>query len=357
MKKLPWQGVRANTQQNRYKKIYYMKKKLMENESFKELPLQIQNFYKNIKKLKFDEEPNYSQLREFFKDLLRTNSFIEDENFSWISDQTLIQAKAEMNLKTRKSNSQKRLMIQLLKKSTIDNSFEEKKIQKMNSYKKNIRTNIKEMSSNNEYIYNSNNKEIKSINEAINIDVAEFSDNDEENNNDNDILKNKIKNTLNYNTNKIKMNSSDAKKKEVFNKEINIANNNYFVRDYNTKNNFKCNKNEQKQKDKFYYDNENKKYTSFRQKLKIGKVETDINSCANKRIDRNNYMNCNIGKNYIIDEMKSIKDIKNNKLKIEEKKVELNIENKIQKAKSGSNIKIKNNLKKRSKSGDKCLIQ
>jgi hypothetical protein len=146
----------------------------MENESFKELPLQIQNFYKNIKKLKFDEEPNYSQLREFFKDLLRANSFIEDENFSWINDQTLIQAKAETNLKTRKSNSQKRLMIQLLKKSTIDNSFEEKKIQKMNSYKKNIRTNIKDMSSNNEYIYNSNNKEIKSINEAINIDVAEF---------------------------------------------------------------------------------------------------------------------------------------------------------------------------------------
>ena len=68
-------------------------------------------------------------------------------------------------------------------------------------------------------------------------------------------------------------------------------------------------------------------------------------------------MNCNIGKNYIIDEMKSTKDIKNNKIKIEEKKVELNIENKIQKAKSGSNIKIKNNLKKRSKSGDKCLKQ
>ena len=27
MKKLPWQGVKANTLQNRYKKIYYMKKK------------------------------------------------------------------------------------------------------------------------------------------------------------------------------------------------------------------------------------------------------------------------------------------------------------------------------------------
>lgn len=334
-----------------------MKKKLMENESFKELPLQIQNFYKNIKKLKFDEEPNYSQLREFFKDLLRANNFIEDENFSWINDQTLIQAKAETNLKTRKSNSQKRLMIQLLKKSTIDNSFEEKKIQKMNSYKKNIRTNIKDMSSNNEYIYNSNNKEIKSINEAINIDVAEYSDNDEENINDNDILKNKIRNSLNYNINKKKRNNSDTKRKEIFNKEINIANNNYIIKDYNSNNNFKCNKNEQEQKDKFYYDNEIKKYTSFRQKQKIGKVETDINTSTNKRIDRNNYKHCNIGTNYLIGEIKSNKDIKNNKQKIEEKKVELNIDKKTEKAKSGSNIKIKNNIKARSKSGDKCLIQ
>ena len=53
MKKLPWQGVRANTQQNRYKKIYYMKKKLLENESFKKLPIEIQNFYRDIKKLNF----------------------------------------------------------------------------------------------------------------------------------------------------------------------------------------------------------------------------------------------------------------------------------------------------------------
>ena len=270
-----------------------------------------------------------------------------------------------MNLKTRKSNSQKRLMIQLLKKSTIDNSFEEKKIQKMNSYNKNIRTNIKDISSNNEYIYNSNNKEIKSINEAINIDVAEFSDNDEENLNDNDILKNKIRNSLNYNINKKKRNNSDTKRKEIFNKEINIANNNYIIKDYNSNNNFKCNKNEQEQKDKFYYDNENKKYTSFRQKQKIGKVETDINTSTNKRIDRNNVTMIQMLKYGVMksletktnSEIKSTKDIKNNKQKIEEKKVELNIDKKIEKAKSGSNIKIKNNIKARSKSGDKCLIQ
>ena len=100
MKKLPWQGVKANTQQNRYKKIYYLKKKLCENESFKELPIEIQNFYNSIKKLKFEEDPNYSLLRQYFKDLLKNNSINEDDNFSWINDKSLIDTKLETNLRT-----------------------------------------------------------------------------------------------------------------------------------------------------------------------------------------------------------------------------------------------------------------
>ena len=100
MKKLPWQGVRANTQQNRYKKIYYMKKKLLENESFKKLPIEIQNFHISIKKLNFKEDPNYIKLKGFFKDLLKANNFTEDENFSWINDKVLVQAKGEINLRS-----------------------------------------------------------------------------------------------------------------------------------------------------------------------------------------------------------------------------------------------------------------
>ena len=92
-----------------------MKKKLCENESFKELPIEIQNFYKNIKKLKFEEEPNYSLLRQYFKDLLKINSFNEDDNFSWINDKSLIDTKLEPDLRKRKSNTQKRLMDKLKK--------------------------------------------------------------------------------------------------------------------------------------------------------------------------------------------------------------------------------------------------
>ena len=109
MKKLPWQGIRANTLQNRYKKIYYMKKKLINDETFLSLPKEIQEFYKDIKKLKFEEKPNYNKLKEYFRILLNKNELNEDGNFSWINKEYLIDYK-EVNLKERKSNSQQRLM-------------------------------------------------------------------------------------------------------------------------------------------------------------------------------------------------------------------------------------------------------
>jgi len=186
-----------------------MKKKLCENESFKELPIEIQNFYKNIKKLKFEEEPNYSLLRQYFKDLLKINSFNEDDNFSWINDKSLIDTKLEPDLRKRKSNSQKRLMDKLKKNSINDDddkSFEENNIHINTSKRKSI-SNSKNILINNDYIYNSNNKEIKSINEAI-IDVGDYSDNDEEN-----IIKNKLKEKKNS-----KKNNSDFRKKQSFNK-------------------------------------------------------------------------------------------------------------------------------------------
>ena len=175
MKKLPWQGVKATTQQNRYKKIYYIKKKLIEYESFKDLPNEIQNFYKNIKKLNFKEEPNYALLKGYFKDLLAINNFQEDDNFSWVNNKFLIDTKNEINLKTRKSNSLKRLMDKLMKNSTCD--FEENQIKTINNSKNSLSKERKNITIKNDFIYSSNNKEIKSINEAI-IDVGDFSDNE-----------------------------------------------------------------------------------------------------------------------------------------------------------------------------------
>ena len=350
MKKLPWQGIRANNLQNRYKKIYYMKKKLIEDEMFLKMPQEIQNFYKDIKKLKFEEEPNYNKLKEYFRELLIKNNLKEDNNFSWINTDILMNSKIETNLKERKSNSQKRLMDKLMQKKNPnynnDNDNEipidKHKIKQYYSFKNSNNTNSGQKNKNiiyNECIYStSNNKDIKSINEAIDIDVGDFSENEDE----------KSKNSYNLMKNKLKKYNSDIKVGDInIEKEDRKDNNDYLIK-FNKKNNnnkkdiLENNKNN-------LYNIEIKNYTSFNKKIKN---ENKINNNIQNRF---NFQKFNIDKNYLINEMKSKKNI--------EKKInDENVNNdNITKDKSINN-KINNyndykNIKKRSKSGEKCSIQ
>ena len=357
MKKLPWQGVKANTLQNRYKKIYYMKKNLINNDIFKSLPEEIQNFYKDIKKLKFEEKPNYPKLKEYFLILLRKNGFKEDDNFSWIKKDFSPNYK-EINLKKRKSNSQKRLMDKLLQNSNQitqnDVEYEEEEkhnIKMINSFKYNLakkNNSNKFLCPNNEYAYtSSNNKDIKSINAAINIDVGDFSENEEENSKN---LNNNIEST------KLRKYNSDIKRKEIITKNENmkkdfddIYNQNYKYENSNIKiESFK----------KEYYNNiEVTNFISFNKKPKI---ENKNENNKNQELfnSRKNYQRCNINKNYLINDFKSKKNnlINNNEnINIENIKQNLNgFEiNQKEKFEETKYNKINN---KRSKSGEKCLI-
>ena len=362
MKKLPWQGIRANTLQNRYKKIYYMKKKLINDEMFKSLPNEIQEFYKDIKKLKFEEEPDYTKLKEYFKILLRKNALNEDGNFSWIKKEYLIDYK-EVNLRERKSNSQKRLMDKLMRNSNSnqliqnDNTKDEEEkynIKQINSFKykfpkKNDSKNFLG-SNNNEYTYSSsNNKDIKSINEAIGIDVGDFSENEEE--------KQKMNNNLVQK--KLRKYNSDIKRKELLYKNDKQIED--FVlpdeHDKNNKNEISNKKIEIFKKD--YYNNiEIKKFISFNKKPKI-ENKNEINKNQDLINATNNFKRCNINKNYLINEFKSTK----NNIKIINNE---NINNQnIQYDNNHNNFKLQtkeketfsyNNATKRSKSGEKCCI-
>ena len=319
MKKLPWQGVKANSQKNRYKKIYYMKKKFCEEENFKDLPIEIQNFYKTIKKLSFEEDPNYIILKGFFRELLNINNFQEDGNFSWINDKSIIEAKIETNLRKRKSNSQKRLMDKLIKNSTDGERINSGNELVINPKKNRLSKNIV---INNDYIYSSNNKEIKSINEAI-VDVGEYSDNDEE----------KINNFLKLK--KIRNSSNENIKKQTFYTNFN-SNDNCISNKIKTNN------------EKNIYHNKIKKYTSFNQNNAKKKEESNDNNINNNHIK--NYKRCNVGKNYIINERKNLMK------KEENEKIDINIQSKNKNAdKENNNFSHLN--KKRSKSGEKCLIQ
>ena len=346
MKKLPWQGVKANSLQNRYKKIYYMKKKLIYDENFKQLPKEIQEFYNDIKKLKFEEKPNYVKLKGYFYILLKKNGFEADNNFSWINRDHLINTKEIININERKSNSQKRLMDKLLKNSNKLNK--EKKEEEIKHNIKIVKTSSKFKFCNKQYSQNNiinneygytnsnNNKDIKSINEAIDIDVGDFSENEEENNkNNNYIYEKKLR----------KYNSDIKNKKQLYRNEIKKNDLNYvdkIKKKYEIDIN---NKKEENKKDKYIDNVEIKNYISFNQNIKKENNKENIDV-------KDNFRRCNINKNYLINDFKSNK---NNQNKIIIGKENINIEN----INNNNNQKEKelNKKIKRSKSGEKCIIQ
>ena len=360
MKKLPWQGIRANTLQNRYKKIYYMKKKLINDETFLSLPKEIQEFYKDIKKLKFEEKPNYNKLKEYFRILLNKNELNEDGNFSWINKEYLIDYK-EVNIKGRKSNSQQRLMDKLLKNSNqsiqkeIKEEEEKHNIKPINSFKYKFpkKNNSKNFlyTNNNEYAYtSSNNKDIKSINEAIDIDVGDFSENEEE----------KPKDYNNLVHQKLRKYNSEMKRKEFENKNKNEKKEEEMIFPYKKDNKYDISDKKTQNIKKDYYNNiEIKNFISFNKKTKI-----ENNNENNKNQEfikaQNNFKRCNINKNYLINEFKSSK---NNKIINNENINNQNIKNdknnfNINPKGKDNEIKIRhNNTNKRSKSGEKCSIQ
>ena len=346
MKKLPWQGVKANSLQNRYKKIYYMKKKLIYDENFKQLPKEIQEFYNDIKKLKFEEKPNYVKLKGYFYILLKKNGFEADNNFSWINRDHLINTKEIININERKSNSQKRLMDKLLKNSNKLNK--EKKEEEIKHNIKIVKTSSKFKFCNKQYSQNNiinneygytnsnNNKDIKSINEAIDIDVGDFSENEEENNkNNNYIYEKKLR----------KYNSDIKNKKQLYRNEIKENDLNY-VDKIKKKYEIDINNKKEENKNDKYIDNiEIKNYISFNQNIKKENNKENIDV-------KDNFRRCNINKNYLINDFKSNK---NNQNKIIIGKENINIEN----INNNNNQKEKelNKKIKRSKSGEKCIIQ
>ena len=84
-KKLPWQGIKGNSYKECYHRLYLMKKYIEIEELCKGLPREIVDYMNNAKSLKFEEEPNYKNLKNLFNIILKKRKFnFDNNNFSWI---------------------------------------------------------------------------------------------------------------------------------------------------------------------------------------------------------------------------------------------------------------------------------
>ena len=80
---LPWQGLKVNNKENRYKKICEIKKKIPSSELCKGFPKEFEDFINYIKNLEFTEVPDYEYLRQLLKNILEKSNNKIDYYFDW----------------------------------------------------------------------------------------------------------------------------------------------------------------------------------------------------------------------------------------------------------------------------------
>jgi len=87
--KLPWQRIKANTKEEKYKKILEKKIEISSNELCKGLPKEFENFLEYTKQLKYEERPNYNKLRKLLDNIMKRKNY----NYDYIYDWTTLEEK------------------------------------------------------------------------------------------------------------------------------------------------------------------------------------------------------------------------------------------------------------------------
>jgi hypothetical protein len=185
IKKLPWQGAKAQTQAKRYKKILESKEDFNINDHKDLIPTEFIKIFKYVKSLKFDEEPNYNMIRNAFNKILSDVNYKENETFSWIKDKKVLSLKKISDIHKRKGSSKKRIMDRISKLEE-----ENKSIKKRN---KNLTGFLSDQSlSINRSINNIDNNNLKSTERLLKLDLIlnQIKNNNKINNNRNNNIDN-----------------------------------------------------------------------------------------------------------------------------------------------------------------------
>ena len=80
---LPWQGIKASTDDERNKRIKEKKINTPTEDLCHGLPDAFASYFNYVQTLGFDEQPDYSYLRKLFRDLFVREGFEYDHVFDW----------------------------------------------------------------------------------------------------------------------------------------------------------------------------------------------------------------------------------------------------------------------------------
>ena len=80
---LPWQGLKVNNKEDRYRKICEKKKSTSSKELCQGFPIELETFVNYVKHLEFTEVPDYDYLRQLLKTILSKNKYTIDYYYDW----------------------------------------------------------------------------------------------------------------------------------------------------------------------------------------------------------------------------------------------------------------------------------
>ena len=81
--KLPWQGKISNSKEDKYYKILEIKKSITPSELCESLPPQFEEYIKYVRNLKYEEDPDYTYLKNLFLKILKHNNWEFDYYYDW----------------------------------------------------------------------------------------------------------------------------------------------------------------------------------------------------------------------------------------------------------------------------------
>lgn len=82
---LPWQGLSAKDQKQKYERICQKKEETPFEELCADFPIEFVNYFYMVRSLEFDQEPEYYRYRTMFRDLFRRLGYTYDYQYDWVT--------------------------------------------------------------------------------------------------------------------------------------------------------------------------------------------------------------------------------------------------------------------------------
>jgi len=82
---LPWQGIKIKNKEEKMKKIMEYKMSTLIENLCKGLPIEFVEIFNLIKKLKFEEAPNYKRIKQLIYKMINNNQKLQKNEFDWVN--------------------------------------------------------------------------------------------------------------------------------------------------------------------------------------------------------------------------------------------------------------------------------